>query len=103
MTGADPHFPSIFVLPHDFAQFRAGRTPAFAFCNLPRSRTMRRGIAPALLLFSLTATVSAQQLAQKKNINRNGLLAMPTYGGYQLSPDGKWVLFTRAERDLKDY
>ena len=48
------------------------------------------------------ASASAQQAA-RKNINLKDMLAMPTYGGYQLSPDGKWVLFTRGDRDLKDY
>ena len=63
---------------------------------------MRRGITTAFLLLSLTVPVSAQQAA-RKNINLKDMLAMPTYGGYQLSPDGKWVLFTRGDRDLKDY
>src|SRR5688572_9179945 len=63
---------------------------------------MRRGITTAFLLLSLTVPVSAQQAA-RKNINLKDMLAMPTFGGYQLSPDGKWVLFTRGDRDLKDY
>ncbi|MGH7459638.1 MAG: TolB family protein, partial [Longimicrobiales bacterium] len=65
---------------------------------------MRRGTASALLLLALTAFPAvAQQPAQKRNITLKDMLALSTYGGYQLSPDGGKVLFTRAERDLKDY
>jgi dipeptidyl aminopeptidase/acylaminoacyl peptidase len=60
------------------------------------------------LAFSLVAvaTASAQtvtQTAAKKNITLKETIGRPTYGGYQLSPDGKMALFTRTERDPKDY
>lgn len=65
---------------------------------------MQRGPASALLLLALTATAAvAQQPAQKKNITLKDMLALPTYGGYQISPDGGKVLFTRTDRELKEY
>lgn len=40
---------------------------------------------------------------QKKNINLRDMLARPTYGGYRLSPDGQMVLFTRTDRETKEW
>ena len=64
---------------------------------------MYRRFATAILL-SVCAIVSASaQSAAKKNITLKDVIARPTYGGYQLSPDGKLALFTRTDRDPKDY
>ncbi|HET9424508.1 MAG TPA: S9 family peptidase [Gemmatimonadaceae bacterium] len=58
------------------------------------------------LLVSLcvfTAVAASAQAPAKKNITLRETIGRPTYGGYQLSPDGKLALFTRTERDPKDY
>jgi dipeptidyl aminopeptidase/acylaminoacyl peptidase len=64
---------------------------------------MLRGPASALLLLTLVATASAQQPAAKKNITLKDMLARPTYGGYQLSADGKQVLYIRTDREPKEW
>lgn len=52
----------------------------------------------------LLLLVSSSALAQtKKVITLRDMLARPTYGGYQISPDGRMVLFTRTDRDPKDW
>jgi dipeptidyl aminopeptidase/acylaminoacyl peptidase len=62
---------------------------------------MVRGAA-VLLGLALFATMGSAQ-EPKKKINLKDMLLQPTYGGYQLSPDGRYVLFTKADRDPKDY
>ncbi len=58
----------------------------------------------ALRLLSLLALASTVADAQaKKLINLRDMLARPTYGGYQISPYGRIVLFTRTDRDPKDW
>lgn len=47
--------------------------------------------------------VAADAVAQGKAITLREVLAQPTYGGYQLSPDGKQVLYSRTDRDPKDW
>jgi dipeptidyl aminopeptidase/acylaminoacyl peptidase len=65
---------------------------------------MIRRTASALMYLSFAATaVFAQQPTQKKNINLRDMLTKPTFGGYQLSPDGQKVLFIRTDRDPKDW
>lgn len=64
-----------------------------------------RPLALSLVLLA-AATASAQsvtQAAAKKNLSLKETIGRPTYGGYQLSPDGKLALFARTERDPKDY
>jgi dipeptidyl aminopeptidase/acylaminoacyl peptidase len=63
---------------------------------------MVRGSAAVLLGLTLIATLGSAQ-EPKKKINLKDMLLQPTYGGYQISPDGRQVLFTRADRDPKDY
>jgi dipeptidyl aminopeptidase/acylaminoacyl peptidase len=56
-----------------------------------------------LAAFFVAAPLVAQQpsaeLQQKKRLTLRATLEMPSYGGYQLSPDGGKILFTRTERD----
>lgn len=67
---------------------------------------MHRRLIVALPLLLVAAAASAQQTVQqaaKKNISLKDIIGRPTYGGYQISPDGKTALFTRTDRDPKDY
>ncbi len=64
---------------------------------------MRAGISALFIVAILAAPLAAQQAAAKKQITLRETLVMPTYGGYQLSPDGRAVLFTRTDRDPKDW
>jgi dipeptidyl aminopeptidase/acylaminoacyl peptidase len=76
---------------------------------LPAARAaMRFPTLPILLTaYALShvvlASVATAQAAQKKTITQRDLLAEATYGGYQISPDGQRVLFTRTDRDPKDW
>ena len=64
---------------------------------------MHRGSVAVLLSIALFSTASAQQPAQKKTITLKDALSQSTFGGYQLSPDGQKVLFTKSDRDTKDW
>ena len=65
---------------------------------------MHRGSLAVLLLAAVfVSATSAQQPAARKKITVKEMLAQPTFGGYQLSPDGNTVLFTRTDRDPKDW
>lgn len=44
-----------------------------------------------------------QQSTTARAITLRDMLLMPTYGSYSLSPDGRRVLFTRTERDEKEW
>ena len=66
---------------------------------------MRRIILAALAVVAVS-TASAQtvtQAAAKKNLSLKETIGRPSFGGYQLSPDGKTALFAKTERDPKDY
>ena len=52
------------------------------------------------LALALPAPTQAQQ---KKQITLRDMLVRPTYGGYRLSPDGQMVLFTRTDRETKEW
>lgn len=63
-----------------------------------------RGPSRMLLAALLIACpLAAQQPTDKSKLTLRALLEMPSYGGYQLSPDGSQVLFTRTDRDPKDW
>lgn len=64
---------------------------------------MRRGTVAVLLLALAASSAIAQSAPQKKTITLKEMLVQPTYGGYQLSPDGKQVLFSRTDREPKEY
>ena len=65
---------------------------------------MRRRLSAALLgALALASALPAQQPAQKPTITLRAMLERPTYGGYEISPDGRWVAFTRTERDTTDW
>ena len=65
---------------------------------------MYRRLILAVSLLAVTAGAqNVQQAAAKKNLSLKETIGRPTYGGYQLSPDGKMALFSRTERDPKDY
>lgn len=57
----------------------------------------------ALSLAAVLALAAPLQGQQKKNITLRDVLAQPTYGGYRLSPDGRTVLFTRTDREPKEW
>ncbi len=64
-----------------------------------------RGTSTVLLAACLVASpLAAQQpTPEKKKLTLRAALEMPTYGDYQLSPDGSQVLFTRTDRNPKDW
>jgi dipeptidyl aminopeptidase/acylaminoacyl peptidase len=63
-----------------------------------------RGTSTALLAaFLIAAPIAAQQPTEKKKLTLRETLLMPSYGGYQLSPDGRHVLFTRSQRDSTNW
>ncbi|MGH7554363.1 MAG: hypothetical protein ACREMQ_15265, partial [Longimicrobiales bacterium] len=66
---------------------------------------MRATFSAVLAAVVIVSPLAAQQQpsTEKKKLTLKATLEMPTLGGYQLSPDGKQVLFTRTERDPKDW
>jgi dipeptidyl aminopeptidase/acylaminoacyl peptidase len=65
---------------------------------------IRRLVVSLSLFAAVVATAQpVTQAAAKKNLSLKETIARPTWGGYQLSPDGKMALFTKTERDPKDY
>lgn len=66
-----------------------------------RSLSWRLALSLATgLALALPAQTGAQQ---KKDITLREILARPTFGGYRLSPDGQLVLFTRTDREPKEW
>lgn len=65
---------------------------------------MRRGFVAVLLCLAvLCSGADAQEKSSKRQITLKEMLQLPTYGGYEISPDGKLLLFTRSDRDPKDW
>ena len=64
---------------------------------------MRATAATAFAILILAVPLAAQQPAEQKKLTLRETLTMPTYGNYQLSPDGRRVLFVRSERDTTDW
>lgn len=63
-----------------------------------------RALATAVFAAVLLAPpLAAQSTVAKQTITLRATLEMPTWGGYQLSPDGQRVLFTRSERDTTEW
>jgi len=60
----------------------------------------RQLLVASCALLLLVGSAGAQQ---KKNITLRDMLVRPTYGGYRLSPDGQTVLFTRTDREPKEW
>ncbi len=61
---------------------------------------------PLLLLSALALLASpltAQAPATPRSITVQGMLERPTYGSYRIAPDGDRILFTRTDRDPKDW
>jgi dipeptidyl aminopeptidase/acylaminoacyl peptidase len=63
----------------------------------------RRPVVSACALVLLSTAVAVAQTAPTKSITVTEMLARPSYGGYTLAPDGQRILFTRTDRDPKDY
>src|SRR5262245_1880017 len=63
----------------------------------------RRLVVLGLFVASALSAQNVTQAAAKKNLSLKETIGRPTYGGYQLSPDGKMALFIKTERDPKDY
>lgn len=57
----------------------------------------------SLVGFATLAVAGSLTAQAPKLINLRDMLARPTYGGYQISPDGRIVLFMRTDRDPKDW
>jgi dipeptidyl aminopeptidase/acylaminoacyl peptidase len=55
---------------------------------------------PARLVAQQATAVAA---VEQKPITLRDMLLLPTYGSYSISPDGNRVLFTRTERDEKEW
>lgn len=67
-------------------------------------RSLQRVAAALLITAVLTpAALSAQGSAARKPITVRETLLAPTFGSYQLSPDGRQVLFTRTDREEKEW
>ena len=64
-----------------------------------------RGRSTVLLAAILIAAPVAaqQQTPERKTITLREVLKQPTFGSYEISPDGRQVLFTRSERDTSDW
>ncbi|MGQ0765617.1 MAG: S9 family peptidase [Gemmatimonadota bacterium] len=62
---------------------------------------MSRGRVATLIV--LVSAAFSPAAGQQKNITLRDMLARPTYGGYQISPDGQKVLFLRTDRDQKEW
>ncbi len=61
-------------------------------------------VATSLLaVVVLASALPAQQPTAPRNITLRAMLERPTYGGYEISPDGRFVAFTRTERDTTDW
>jgi dipeptidyl aminopeptidase/acylaminoacyl peptidase len=58
---------------------------------------------PLIGIAAVTLATSLGAQAAKKQITLREMLSRPVYGGYQISPDGRQVLFTRTDRDPKDW
>ena len=65
--------------------------------------TRRLVVLLGLFVASVASAQNVTQAAAKKNLSLKETIGRPTYGGYQLSPDGKMALFIKTERDPKDY
>jgi dipeptidyl aminopeptidase/acylaminoacyl peptidase len=74
-----------------------------------RHRARWRVLRPALALLAASGLALAQPAqAQepaggKRNVTMRDLLAAPAYGAYRLSPDGQSVLYTRTDRETKEW
>ena len=61
-------------------------------------------IATSLVAIAVFASaVPAQQSSERKSITLRAMLERPTYGNYEISPDGRFVVFTRTQRDTTDW
>lgn len=74
------------------------------------SRSESSGASPrailtiaALCFLTLGSTAIAQEKSSGRQISLEEMLKLPTYGNYEISPDARLLLFTRAERDPKDW
>jgi dipeptidyl aminopeptidase/acylaminoacyl peptidase len=74
-----------------------------------RSRAFAMGVAVSVALAALLPVGAPAQQAtavaavDQKPITVRDMLLLPTYGSYNLSPDGSRLLFTRTERDEKEW
>jgi dipeptidyl aminopeptidase/acylaminoacyl peptidase len=64
---------------------------------------IRRLALSLIAIASVQASAQVTQASAKKSLSLKETIGRPTYGGYQLSPDGKMALFLKTERDPKDY
>ena len=62
----------------------------------------RTTVLLAALLVSAPAAAQQQKSALKP-ITLRDMLSHPTFGSYEISPDGRQVLFTRSDRDTSDW
>lgn len=61
-----------------------------------------RTVILAVVAAALTALPAAAQ-SDARNISLEAMLRLPSFGNYELSPDGRQVLFTRSDRDTVKY
>ena len=64
---------------------------------------MRRSLLVSLALAVTAVTAPAQSSPTGRSITVQNMLERPTYGAYRIAPDGQQVLFTRTDRDPKDW
>jgi len=60
-------------------------------------------LAGLLCLAVLAPAADAQEKSSARQITMEELLKLPTFNNYAISPDGKFILYSRAERDPKDW
>lgn len=72
-----------------------------------RHRAMARQLVLAVVMVAAAGSVHAQAgtavAQERKPITVRDMLLEPTFGSYQLSPDGRRLLFTRTTRDEKEF
>ena len=64
---------------------------------------MRRPLATALLALVLPLSTLVAQAPARQTITLRAMLEQPTYGGYEISPDGRWIMFSRTHRDTTSW
>jgi Tol biopolymer transport system component len=63
----------------------------------------RSSLSPLLLAALVVAPALTAQAPAGRSITVQAMLERPTYGAYRIAPDGERILFTRTDRDPKDW
>jgi dipeptidyl aminopeptidase/acylaminoacyl peptidase len=63
----------------------------------------RSSLSPLLLAALVVAPALTAQAPAGRSITVQAMLERPTHGAYRIAPDGERILFTRTDRDPKDW